>query len=104
MLGHGAQLHAEHQHVASRRLGERDGDEVPVRHGEQRLLARRLTPVGRVGDHRLGLRADGRPPYPAQQPEAVAAHALDARLMVVGRAEPGPRLGDNRCAPRPIVN
>jgi ABC-type nitrate/sulfonate/bicarbonate transport system ATPase subunit len=53
--------------------------------------------------HRDWPRAKVRAPHAAHEAEAVAAHTLDARLMVIGRADPAPRLGDdagavNRCS------
>ena len=62
--------------------------EVAPRGGKQRLRAGHVAPVARIGRHRLRLVAEELAPQPANEAEAIAAHPLHARLMVIGRADP----------------
>ena len=55
----------------------------------------RLGPVARVGGGRLGLRAVELAIDAAHQADAVGADAARARLVVVGRADPGAGEGDD---------
>ena len=70
------------QHHLPRRLGER-------------LAGAGLAPVAAVGRQRQRLGPIELAPDAAHQPEAVAADAPDARLVVVRRAEPAARGGDD---------
>ena len=92
MLGDTAIAHAKHEHVIRRRpahIGELD--EMPAGSLHQRLRSRGAAPVLRIGRHRLGLGSIKLAPGPCDQPKAVGAHTLQARLMVIGRAEPAAR-------------
>ena len=66
----------------------------------QRLARAGLAPVAAVGRDRHRLGAVELAPDPADQPEAVAADAPEARLVVVGRAEPAARGGDDAARDR----
>ena len=66
-----------------------DLDEVAAGGGEQGLLAGGFGPVARVGGERLRLAAVELAIDAADEADAVGAGAAAARLMVVGRAEPG---------------
>ena len=94
MLGN-AGLHAEHENVAGEREAGRDPARVPARGGKQRLRAGHVAPVARIGRHCLRLVAEELAPQPANEPQAIAAHPLHARLVVIGRAGPGPRGSNN---------
>src|SRR5207247_2370525 len=89
VLGDGGAAPAEEEDVAGGGLVRRDLDEVAAGGGKQRLLARGFRPVARVGGERLGLAAVELAIDAADEADAVGAGAAAARLMVVGRAEPG---------------
>ena len=61
----------------------------------ERLARAGLAPVAAVGRDRHRLGSVEVAPDPADEAEAVAADAADARLVVVGRAEPTARRGDD---------
>jgi hypothetical protein len=54
-----------------------------------------LSPVARIGRHLERLFAHHLAPDTAREAEAVTAHAAQARLVVVGRAQPEARYGDH---------
>ena len=89
MLGDGGAAIAEDEDVAGACVAGGDLDEVAAGGGEQRLLARGFGPVARVGGERLGLAAVELAIDAADEADAVGAGAAAARLVVVGRAEPG---------------
>ena len=87
--------HPEQDQRAGRELGRRPLEHHrPGRLGE-RLARAGLAPVAAVGRDRHRLGSVELAPDPADQAEAVAADAADARLVVVGRAEPDARRGDD---------
>src|SRR6185295_4787 len=89
VLGGGGAAPAEDEDVASLRLARGNLDEMTVGGFEQSLAALRLGPVTGVGGERLRLRAIELAPDAADEADAVGADALEAGLVVVGRAEPG---------------
>ncbi len=95
MLGDGAGLHAEEDQRAGTGLGGRHLDHHAPRALGQNLARPGLAPVAAVGRDRERLGADDLAPDAPRQPEAVAADAAQAGLVVVRRAEPGARDGDD---------
>jgi hypothetical protein len=95
MLGDAAVAHAEDHHVAGRHVLDGYGHEVAAAERQQALGAGRLAPVARIGRHRLRLKPDRRPPDAAHQADAVAPDAFHRCLVVIGRADPRSRLGDD---------
>ena len=96
MLGGIAVGVAKQENIAGReRLAVVEFVEMPPRSLGERLKTRRLGPVARVGGRHLRLAAMDRAPHPAHKAEAVAADPVQRRLMTVGRANPGTRLGDD---------
>ena len=95
VLGDGAGAHPEQDQRAGREVGHRDLEHHAARRLGERLARAGLAPVAAVGRQRQRLGAVELAPDAAHQPEAVAADALDARLVVVGRAEPAARGGDD---------
>ena len=80
---------AEQQHVAGSEIRRgATGTRCRSAASRQRLLAARLRPVGRVGRHAFRLVADERAPDAAHEAEAIAADALQRRLMPIRRADP----------------
>ena len=90
MLGRAAPDHAEHEDVARFRNAALAGDEEAVRRVEQRLAVPALAPTGGVGRHGNVCETE-LAAHAAQEAQAVATHALAARLMEVGRADPAER-------------
>src|SRR4051794_12348577 len=86
---------AEEQHVTGLEDAALNLDEMPPRGLDERVVAARLGPVRRVRRRRRPLLAYDGAPNPAQQPETVATDALERGLMMVGRADPAPRLCDD---------
>ncbi len=73
----------------------RDLDEVAAGGLEQGLAAAAFRPVARVGGERLRFAVMELAPDAADEADAIGADALEARLMVVGRAEPFAGEGDD---------
>jgi hypothetical protein len=61
----------------------------------QHLARPGLAPIPAIGRDREWLIADHVPPHPACEAKAIAADPAQAGLIVIGRAEPCPRCGDN---------
>jgi hypothetical protein len=83
-----AGLHAEHDHVSRPSLGNSDRNEIFARRRQQRLRARHVAPVARIRRELLRLSPLQFAPNPSDQAEAIAADALEACLVVIGRADP----------------
>ncbi len=80
---------AEHEHVARRRrFRRRDCTQVTRGRFQHASRARSPPPSRACRAARFPARARQAAPNPAHQPEAVAADAALARLMLVGRADP----------------
>ncbi len=95
MLGDGAGLHAEEdQRAGFGRRGVHFDHHAPYAFG-QHLARADLAPVPTVGRDRERLGANHLAPDATGEAEAVAAHAAQAGLVVIGRAEPGPRRRDH---------
>ena len=96
VFGDGARHHAEQDQRAGWGIGGCD-----LRHHRSRAFGQNLTraalaPVPTVGRDRERFRPHHLAPDATGQTEAVTTDALDAGLVVVGRAKPGPRDGDDR--------
>ena len=98
VLGDGVRAIAEDEDIAGHGGTDVALDEMAACGGEYGLCAGGLTPVTSVGRHRLGFAAVQRAPYAANEAEAVRADAAHARLMMIRRAKPAPRLGDDMVA------
>ena len=90
MLGNGTAFHTEEDQRAGTGLCRFHLDHHGARALGQNLAWPGLGPIPTVGRHRERLGADDFPPDAACQPEAVAAGAAQARLVVIRRADPGP--------------
>jgi len=95
VLGRRRARHAKQKHVARGEFARRDLDQVPPRGVAQRFFARGFRPIEGIGGRHFGLFAHNAAPHPPQQPQAIAAHALEARLVVIRRGKPASRLGHN---------
>ncbi len=95
VLGNRARAIAEDDDIAARRRGAIDFAEMTACSGEHGLDTRRFGPVTRVGRNGFGIGAVQRAPHAANEAEAVSANTQQARLVMVGRAEPAPGLGDD---------
>jgi hypothetical protein len=93
VLGDGARAHPKEQQRAGHDVDH--FDHHPPRRLGERLARACLAPVAAVGRDRHRLGPVELAPDPAHEAEAVAADAADARLVVVGRAEPAARRGDH---------
>ena len=96
MLGDRIDAQAEDHDVAGACVADRDGVQVAgcgIDHGFE---AARFSPIARVGRGLFRLGAGVLTVDAAHKAQAIAAHAHDARLMVIGRADPAPCAGDNR--------
>ena len=94
-VGVGGGLHGEHGRGAERRAS--GGDQLDLHRDRPRgsHLGAHLQggPLARRDRERLG--ADDLAPDAPREPEAIAADAPKAGLVVIGRAKPGPRDGDD---------
>jgi len=93
MLRDGAGLHAKEDQRARNNI--RSGDlrhhaPSPIR---KNLARAGLAPVAAVGRDRERFRADDLTPDAPGEPKAIASDALETGLVVIRRAEPGPRDG-----------
>jgi hypothetical protein len=94
VLGRHGRAPAKEQHIACGKFIAPDLDEMFSRGGDQRIRTR-FCPVGRIRRRQFGLVAHDATPDSAQQPEAVAADALERRLMAVRCSYPGARFGED---------
>ncbi len=95
MFGDGAGHHPEEQKRSGCDLRRRDLDHHGPRAIYQNFARGDLAPVPGIRRDRERFGADNLAPDAAGKAEAIAADALEARLVVVRRAEPGPRYGDD---------
>lgn len=95
MFGDGARFHPKEDQRAGTGIGRSDLGHHVARAFGQHLARARLAPVAAVGRDRERLGADNLAPDAPGEPEAIAADALEARLVVIGRAEPGSGGGDD---------
>src|SRR5690606_22955299 len=95
MLGNGAGHHAEQDQRAGWDIGGCDFWHHAARALGKNLARAAFAPIPTIGRDRERLWPDNLAPDSAGQTKAIAADALEARLIVVGRAEPGTRGGDD---------
>jgi len=95
MLGDGMRAIAKDENVAGRDRRAITLDKMTARSGKHGFAACGFGPIAGVGGNRFGFSAMQRAPNAAYEAKAVGADATDARLMMIGRAEPAPRLGDD---------
>ena len=98
VLGHGGAAKAEDQDVAGTSVRGWDFHEMAARGGEHGFLARSFGPIACVGRQRLRFTAVERAEDATDQAEAVGADTLCAGLMMIGRADPGARVGKDEGA------
>ena len=79
-------------------IGVPKRQQMPPRHGKQRLRPGDVAPIAGIGRQRLRLIAEKLAPQPADQPKAVTANTFETRLMVIGRADPAAGRGNNLLA------
>ena len=90
MLRDGARPHAEEDQRAGTGLARSDLRHHPASTVGQNFARTGVAPVPTVGRIGKRLGADDLAPDATRKPEAIAAEAEEAGLVVVGRAEPGP--------------
>jgi hypothetical protein len=95
MLGRCIGADCEEQKIARLSRIERRRDHMAPSGLGQRLAAQRLGPITRIGGRLLGIGPIKGAPDTAHEAKAIAAHALDRRLMMIGRADPGAGFGDH---------
>eukprot|EP01037_Dinobryon_pediforme_P015079 gene15078-15219_t len=78
----------EQQKIAGLEGIERQRDHVAAGGIGQRLFTQRLGPIARIRGRMFGIGAIDGPPDATHEAEAIAADALERRLMVIGRADP----------------
>jgi hypothetical protein len=88
MLGGRVVVDGEEQEIAGLEGIQRQRDHVAAGGIGERLFTQRLGPVARIGGRVFGIGAIDRAPDAAHETEAIAADALERRLMVIGRADP----------------
>jgi hypothetical protein len=94
MLGGRIVVDGEEQVVAGLEGIECQGDHVTAGGIGECFLTQSLGAVAGKAGSVFGIAAIDPAPDPAYETEAIAAHAFERRLMVVGRADPRARLGD----------
>ena len=95
MLGDIARRHAEQDQRAGTSVSRCDFRHHALRALCQHFARAGFAPVAAVGWDGERLGANDLTPDPACQPEAVAANAAKAGLIVIWGPEPGPRDGDD---------
>ena len=88
MLGGRVLVDGEEQEIARFEGIEGQRDHMTAGGIGERLFTQRLGPIARIGGRVFGIGAIDGPPDAAHETEAIAADALERRLMVIGRADP----------------
>ena len=103
MLGGRVVVDGEEQEIAGFKRIKRQRDHVAAGGIGQRLFAQRFGPIARIGGRVFGIGSIDRSPDAAHEAKTIAADALQRRLMVIGRADPRARFGEDGLSDRDVI-
>jgi len=98
MLGGRVIVDGEEQEIAGFEGTEGQRDHLAACGISERFLAQRLGTIARIRRRVFGIGTIDHAPDAAHEAEAIAADALECRVMVIGRANLQARLGDDLVA------
>ena len=93
MFGWSRGVRAKQDQIAGLRL--RNWRKIRLRSLQQGLIAGQAVPVRPIGRHGAGFTAIQGPPNPAHQTQTIRTGTAATGLMLIGRANPAPRLGQH---------